>query len=442
MRDFTVHSVALSQVLGEGVGRDFDAIELEFFTGKSATPDFPEISDEALMTLVQEQTFKYFWDFAEPNSGMSRERNTSGRLVTSGGSGFGLMAMVVGVERGWITLDEAIERWQRITNFLETADRFHGVWSHWINGETGAVIPFSPRDNGGDLVETAFLVEGLLTVREYLKREAPGNAALINKIDNLWRGVEWDWYTKGGNEGLFWHWSPDQEFAINLRITGHNETQIIYTLAAASPTHPISPNQYVAGYARNGAMLNGKTFYGIDQPLGSDRGGPLFFSHYSYLGMDPRGLTDAYANYLTQNIAHSRINHAYCVANPKRFYGYSDVSWGLTASDGKDGYSAHSPNNDRGVITPTAALSSMPYTPDESMAAMKHFYYDLGDRLWGEYGFYDSFLPDENWTANSYLAIDQGPIIIMIENHRTGLLWDLYMAAPEVRAGLTRLGFN
>ena len=442
LRDFTVYNLALSQVLSQDAERPFSEMTLDLFTGPAAEPDFPVITDEQLLTLVQEQTFKYFWDFAEPNSGMTRERNTSGRLVTSGGSGFGLMAMIVGVERGFIDQAQAVDRWKKVVGFLEGADRFHGAWPHWINGETGKVIPFSERDNGGDLVETAFLVQGLLTVREYLKREVPAEADLIDRITTLWEGVEWDWYTKGEDEALYWHWSPDREWAINLRISGHNETQIVYTLAASSPTHPIPAEVYDSGYARDGAMRNGQTYYGIELPLGSNRGGPLFFAHYSYLGMDPRELEDDYANYWQQNIAHTLINYNYCVANPKRYYGYSEDSWGLTASDGKEGYSAHSPENDRGVITPTAALSSMPYTPEESMAALRHFYYDLGDRLWGPYGFYDSFLPDENWTADSYLAIDQGPIIIMIENHRSALLWDLYMAAPEVRSGLDKLGFK
>lgn len=442
LRDFTVYDLALTQVIADDAGRPFTARNLDLFTGPSSEPDFDVISDEALLTLVQEQTFRYFWDFAEPNSGMARERNTSGRLVTSGGSGFGLMAMIVGVERGFITQQEAVGRWTQVVAFLETAERFHGAWSHWIDGETGEVIPFSPRDNGGDLVETAFLVQGLLTVREYLKREVPAEQALIDRITTLWEGVEWDWYTKGEGQALYWHWSPDQQWAINLRISGHNETQIIYTLAAASPTHPVPASVYDSGYARDGAMRNGQTYYGITLPLGTDRGGPLFFAHYSYLGMNPRELEDQYANYWEQNTAHSLINYNYCVANPERFYGYSEDCWGLTASDGKEGYSAHAPDNDRGIITPTAALSSMPYTPAESMAALRHFYYDLGDRLWGPYGFYDAFLLDENWTADSYLAIDQGPIVVMIENHRSGLLWDLYMSAPEVRDGLDKLGFQ
>jgi len=158
--------------------------------------------------------------------------------------------------------------------------------------------------------------------------------------------------------------------------------------------------------------------------------------------MDPRNLEDSYANYWEQNVNHSLINMAYCSDNPQSYAGYSEECWGLTASDGNDGYSAHSPNNDRGVITPTAAISSLPFTPEESMKAIRHFYYYLGDRLWGEYGFYDAFNPTAGWVASSFLAIDQGPIICMIENHRTGLLWDLYMSAPEVKQGLDKLGFT
>lgn len=443
LADFTTYQLSVSPGLGAVAGRDFNGLDLAFYTGVSAELDFPLLSDEDLMTKVQEQTFRYFWDFGHPVSGMARERNTSLNTVTSGGSGFGLMAMIVGVEREFITLSEAIGRWEQVVGFLENADRFHGAWAHWMDGETGAARPFSALDNGGDLVETAFLVQGLLTVREYLKQEVPGQTDLIDRFTVLWEGVEWDWYTKGQNQVLYWHWSPDHEFEINLPIRGHNETQMTYILAAASPAHSIEPTVYHSGYARGGAMVNGDTFYGVPLPLGnSDFGGPLFFAHYSYLGLDPRSLADEYANYWTQNVNHSLINHLYCANNPRRFFGYSEQCWGLTASDSFNGYTAHSPTNDRGVITPTAALSSIVFTPEESMAALRHFYYDLGDRLWGEYGFYDAFHPGENWVADSYLAIDQGPIICMMENYRTGLLWELFMTAPEVQQGLDALDFT
>lgn len=427
----------------KGINQEtFNAVSYNFYTAIDPTPKFPVISDDDLLTKVQQQTFKYFYDFAEPVSGMARERNTSGSLVTSGGSGFGLMALIVGMERGFITRAQGVDRLTKVINFLETCDRYHGAWPHWLNGTTGKTIPFSANDNGADLVETSFLVQGLLSVRQYLNSADPAEQSLINRINTLWHGVEWDWFTRDGQDVLYWHWSPDKGWAMNMPISGYNEALIVYTLAAASPTHPINSSVYTKGWARSGAIKNNKLFYNIKLPLGIDYGGPLFFAHYSFLGMNPKNLSDTYGSYWEQNVNHTLINRAYCIDNPKKFVGYSSSNWGLTASDNQSGYSAHSPTNDLGVISPTAALSSMPYTPAESLAALKFFYYTLGDRLWGEYGFYDAFNSSEEWTANSFLAIDQGPIIIMIENHRTSLVWNLFMSAPEVKNGLTNLGFT
>ncbi|MFN8206060.1 MAG: glucoamylase family protein [Bacteroidales bacterium] len=415
-----------------------------FYTRLDTTPKFPRISDDSLLTLVQKKTFAYFWDYAHPTSGLIRERNGSGDLVTSGGSGFGLMAILTGIGRGFITRQQGFERLQKIANFLAkpATDKFHGAFPHWLNGSTGKVIPFSTKDNGGDLVETAFLMQGLLTVQAYFKDGTVQEQALCDTIDKLWRAVEWDWYRKSNESKLYWHWSPNYTWEMNMPVSGWNEALIVYVLAASSPTHTIPKSVYTSGWARNGAMANGKTFYGITLPLGEDRGGPLFFSHYSFLGLDPRNLSDAYANYWTQTTAHAKINHAYCAANPKAYRGYSSSCWGLTASDIQNGYTASSPNNDVGVIAPTAALSSFPYTPEESMDALHHFYYLLGDKLWGQYGFYDAFNQSTGWTASSYLAIDQGPIICMIENYRSGLLWDLFMSSQDVQNGLTKLGFT
>lgn len=432
----------ISEALRSEDGQTYNGLKRPLYTTIDPTPKFPILSDDALLTLVQRQTFKYFWDFAHPSSGMARERNTSGNTVTSGGSGFGLMAIIVGIERGFISRQQGIDRLNDIVSFLETADRFHGAWSHWLNGNTGDALPFSANDNGGDLVETSLLVQGLITFRQYLNASVAAESQLINRINALWQAVEWDWYTRGGSDVLYWHWSADKGWAMNLQINGWNESLITYLLAASSPTHPISKAVYSNGWARNGAMRNGNSFEDLTLPLGPNYGGPLFFSHYSFLGLDPRNLSDEYANYWEQNVNHTLINYRYSVRNPKNYVGYGDACWGLTASDGDQGYSAHSPTNDRGVITPTAALSSFPYTPEESMRALKFYYYSMGDRLWGEYGFYDAFNITEEWVANSYLAIDQGPIIIMIENHRTGLLWDLFMSAPEIKSGLNKLGFN
>jgi hypothetical protein len=439
---FSKLNLLFPPTLGQSQARPFTTRSYTLYTGLDTSPKFPLITDDQLLDLVQSKTFQYFWEFGHPVSGLARERNTSGDLVTSGGSGFGIMATIVAVERKWIQPIEAVERWKKTIEFLARADRFHGAWSHWLSGSTGRVIPFSARDNGGDLVETAFLVQGLITLRQYLLAYMPDEKELIDKINALWQSVEWNWYSRGGQSVLYWHWSPNFNWDMNLAIRGHNETLIVYILAAAAPQHSIPAETYHKGYAQDGRLKNGSTYFGYTLPLGNGRGGPLFFSHYSFLGLDPRRLRDIYADYWLQNKNHSLIQVAYATANPQRFVGYSQSCWGLTASDNESGYAAHSPDNDRGVISPTAALSSFPYTPVESMRALKHFYFVLGDRLWGTYGFYDAFNPTADWVADSYLAIDQGPIICMIENHRTGLLWKLFMEAPEIQAGLTKLGFS
>jgi hypothetical protein len=420
----------------------FDGFYTYFYTSLDSTLKFPLISDDELLDLVERQTFKYFYDFAEPNSGMARERNTSGNTVTTGGSGFGVMALAVGMERGFITRQQGLERLDKVLTFLETCDRFHGAWPHWLNGVTGSVVPFSTKDDGADLVETAYMVQGLMTIRQYLQPGVQEEDSLISRLNVLMDGVEWDWFRHGNQSVLYWHWSPNYNWDMNMPIRGYNETLIVYIMASASQTHPIPQNVYTAGYARNGGIVNGSSYYGYVLPLGGDYGGPLFFCQYSHLGLDPRNLSDQYANYWEQGVNMSLINWAYCVDNPKNWVGYRTDCWGLTASDNPWGYNAQSPTNDLGVITPTAAVSSLPYTPEQSMDAIRHFYYILGDKLWGDYGFYDSFDITEGWWADSYLAIDEGPIVCMVENYRTGLLWDKFMSAPEVRQGLTNLGFS
>jgi len=442
LEDYVKTTFNISSNLVAENGYLFNGYSNTFYTSLDSSYKFPEITDEELLDLVQEQTFRYFYDFAHPASGLARERNTSGDIVTSGGSGFGVMALIVGMERGFITRQEGLDHLDKMLVFLETCDRFHGAWPHWLNGNTGKVVPFTTKDNGADLVETSFMIQGLMTMRQYLDPVVQQEADLIGRMNALIDAVEWDWFTRGGQDVLYWHWSPNYNWDMNMQIVGYNETLIVYVMAAASTTHSIAPEVYHQGYARSGAIVNGGSYYGYVLPLGTAYGGPLFFTHYSHLGLDPRNLQDNYADYWEQGVSMSLINRAHCVDNPKNFVGYSEDCWGLTASDNPWGYNAHSPTNDLGVITPTAAVSALPYTPEESMDAIRHFYYILGDKLWGEYGFYDAFAVTEGWWASSYIAIDQGPIVCMIENHRTGLLWDLFMSAPEVQSGLDKLGFS
>ncbi len=423
---------------------------------KSSASVNTSISDDSLLTLVEYKTFQYFWDGAEPTSGAARERfhtdniypDNDKQIVTSGGTGFGVMAILVGIERKFITREEGFQRLNKLVNWLEKADRFHGVWPHWMNGETGKVKPFSPDDDGGDLVETSYLAQGLLCVRQYFKDGNEQEKALATKIDKLWKEIEFDWHRKNNQNVLYWHWSPNNQWKMNFAVEGYNECLIMYFLAAGSPTHTIPAEVYHEGWARKGGIQNESTHkqYGYHLSLkhnGAPQfGGPLFWSHYSFLALNPHGLKDDYADYWKHNTNHTLINRQYCLENPKHFKGYGENCWGLTASYSIKGYAAHSPNEDLGVISPTAALSSFPYAPKESMKVVRHLYEDLGDKVFGVYGFYDAFSEQDNWYLPRYLAIDQGPAIVMIENHRTGLLWNLFMSAPEVGVAKTKLGFK
>ena len=415
------------------------------------------LSDSQLLDIVEKQTFQYFWDGAEPTSGLARERFHTDNIypdndkstVTCGGAGFGVMSILVAMERHFITKSEGKLRLEKIIHFLETADRFHGAWPHWWNGETGKVKPFGAPDDGGDLVETSYMIQGLLCVRQYYKDGDSTEKNLAQRIDKLWKEVEYDWFRNGKNV-LFWHWSPNNGWKMNFQVHGYNECLIMYILGASSPTHGIPTEVYNEGWAEKGFIKFDTSFYGYKLKLrrqggaNTVMGGPLFWSQYSYLGLDPHGLKDQYADYWKENVDQSMINYTWCVNNPKKYKGYGPDNWGLTASYSVDGYAAHSPGdqNDLSVISPTAALSSFPYTATQSMAAMKHWYRDMKDKLWGPYGFYDAFSEKENWYPQRYLAIDQGPAVVMMENYRTGLLWKLFMSCPEIQNGLKKLNFE
>lgn len=422
-------------------------------TQDSPSQELAGITDEALLDSVQRRTFNYFWDGAEPVSGMARERfhidgvypENDKNVVTSGGSGFGIMAIIAGVDRGYVSREQGLERFTRIVNFLEKADSFHGVFPHWWYGETGKVRGFSAKDNGGDLVETSFLMQGLLTLYQYYVDGSDAEKALAARIDKLWKSVDWNWHRNGQNV-LYWHWSPEHSWDMNFPIRGYNECLITYVLAACSPTHGVPAEVYHEGWAEGGKIIGPHELEGhtLNMRYQSNSGvGPLFWAHYSFLGLNPTGLKDKYADYFQEMKNYTLINKDYCVRNPKGFKGYGEDCWGLTASYSVKGYSAHEPaeHGDLGVISPTAALSSIVYTPEESMKVMRKLY-SMGDKVWGQYGFYDAFSETDNWYPQRYLAIDQGPIAVMIENHRSQLLWKLFMSHPDVQKGLKKLSFE
>lgn len=410
-------------------------------------------SDDEFLDYIQKVHLNYMWEGAEKTSGLACERihldgnypQNDEHVVTIGGSGFGIAGLIVGIDRGFIDRQAGVNRLQQIVDYLARADRFHGVWPHWLDGPTGKVKPFGEKDNGGDLVESSFLMTSLLCVRQYFREGNVEEQQLAHDIDQLWRGMDFSWYRRDGQNVLYWHWSPNYGWAMNFPLEGYNECLITYILGASSPTHSIPAVCYHEGWARGGDIKTNAAPYGYPLRLrhnGAEQtGGPLFWAQYSYIGLDPRNLSDRYANYWDVVRNHAMSDYAYCVANPKGYQGYGPDCWGLTASYSVVGYSAHSPGNDLGVITPTAALSSFPYTPAESLAALKGFW-GKGQRIWGKYGFYDAFSETDHWTVPHYLAIDQLTIAPMIENYRSGLLWKLFMSCPEIQQGLQTLGFT
>jgi len=428
------------------VGLDIKDKEAAKFEVKTA---LRVMTDNELLDMVEQYTARYFIDFAHPATGMARERsnNDNGDIVTTGGTGFGIMAILAQCYRGHITREATLELINRIVTFLEKAERFHGAWAHWYNGNTGKVFNFSPYDDGGDLVETAFLTQGLLTARSFFINGNEQEKGLSNRITNLWETIEWDWYTQG-SDSLYWHWSKNHGWKMNHRIKGYDETLITYILAASSPTHPIKPSVYHACYTNSSYFKNGKSYYGIKLDLGMELGGPLFFTHYSFLGLNPRNLSDTYANYFERNRAHVLIHHAYAIDNPQKHKDYGNLCWGFTSSDDPIvGYTSHHPGTpyENGTISPTAAIASIPYAPEICMPTITHFYYDLGKQIWGPMGFYDAYNPglvEGQQVVRSYLAIDQGPIAVMIENYRSGYIWQLFAQNNEISTGLKALGFS
>ena len=444
----TQYSVAISDQLkstnGDALSSSFS---LSIRTGIDPSNKFPLLSDNALLDTVQRRTFNYFWEYGHPVSGMARDKTNTSELddCSIGGTGFGILCVPVAVNRNFITRADGLARLQKIVDFLKVkAKKFHGAFPHRINGTTGDVIVWQPKDDGADLVETSFLMMGLLTARQYFNGAGVGESTFRSDINMLYNNVEWSWFKKDNQIALYWLWSPTYNWDITFMIRGWNEALITYIMAAASNTHTITKAVYDNGFANNGGLKNGQSFYGLTLPLGNDFGGPLFLSQYSFLCINPNGLTDTYANYELQTKNHTLINRAYCIENPKNYFGYNDSCWGLSASSTHIGYTAASPTNDVEVITPTAALSSFAFTPNESMAALKYFYYRLGNYLWKDYGFVDAFNLNRNpvWVGQQELVYNQLPIMVSIENYRSGLIWDLFVSCPEVKAGMRKLGFS
>ncbi len=408
----------------------------------------PPASDENLLDMVQKYTTLYFKELAHPVTGMARERSNdvNGDVIVTGGTGFGIMALIAGADRDYLSETEVMEIIGKMVTFLEKSERFHGAWAHRYDAESGKVFSFNQYDDGGDLVETSFLVAGLLTARQWLN-ENGRNTALAARCDRLWNSVEWSWYTNRGSISLYRHWSKNYGWKMDQRIKGFDEALITYILAASSKKYPVSRGLYENSYKFSEYYENYDLYYDLPIFLGMPYGGPLLVAHHSFLGLNP-GLKDEKVDYFERNRNHALIHYKYAVDNPKGHRGLGRNLWGFTSSDDPvAGHSDHIPMTDaeNGTVAPSAGVSSIVYTPEESVELIRHLYYDLGEELFGRYGFYDSYNPsmcEGQRVVRSYLAVNQGPQAVMIENYRSGLIWDYFMSCPEIKSGLKKLRFK
>ena len=412
----------------------------------AASPSSPT-EDKRMLDALQYDAFRYMWEGAHPVSGLAYECSAMWgdfRPSAVGGTGFGIAAIVVGSDRGWITREQAVGRVMKIALFLRdktSRKELHGAFPHWLDGATGKTLPFSKNDNGADIVETSLLMQGLLMARAYYN--GPGlEEKLRAVITELWEDVDWNWFTNGEDSGMYWHWSPKDGFSAGLKILGYNECLITYVLAISSPTHPISRKAY--DYWTSGKGYQSKTVYGYTIEAALAGAGPLFLAHYSFIGLDPRRMADSFVpgGYFTRNVRHTLSNRGYCLQNAPARNRYSEVFWGLTASMSKNGYTVNQPGKDSGTVAPTAALSSMPYTPHYSLQVLQTLWGEMHKNVWGKHGPYDAVSLRDNWAAKEYLAIDQLPMVCMVENYRTALLWRLFMRDADIRRGLALAGIH
>lgn len=414
--------------------------------------------DEAVLDDIQRRHFKYFWELTNSVNGLVPDRanpanNTAASSIAA--TGFGLTAYIVGVERGFITRQQAAERTLTTLRFFADAPQssastdvtgYKGFFYHFLNRDTGYR---DKADTELSTIDTALLLAGVLSSQSYFDGDNETETEIRELADRLYRAVEWKWAMNGGSK-MTMGWSPENGFLPHV-WSGYNEAMILYILAFGSP----DASKKIDGSIWNNwtATYHWDKFHGYDMVNFS----PLFGHQYSHIWVDFKGIRDSYMrgkalDYFENSRRATMSNRAYCIANPKGFKGYGENIWGLTASDGpggyfgKEGYYARGASAlwiyDDGTIAPTAAGGSFPFTPEESYNALTAMKKYNGGVLWTQYGFWDAFNPQVDWVAEWWLGIDQGPILIMIENYRTGLVWNLMKKNPYIASGLKAAGFR
>jgi len=395
-----------------------------------------------VMDEQEQKVVNLFFQGAEPNSGMAYNDPSRKSVMATGATGFGIMTLIAGVERGWISREDAANHIVKIVRFLKKAERYEGAWAHWYNVK-GEIVPFGNQNDAGEIIETTFMMGGLLTACEYFNGSSEAEKEIRTTTNEFWNTINWSHFVKDGK--FYWIWHRDTG-KYELPISGWNETLLAYILAMAAPAgHDVPVSVYKSCWQGSKNFYHaGREYYGYPLPLGGNYGEALFLAHYSMFGMDPRKMEDSYCFYWQQNQNHTMINRHYCINEAPEEYAYDANNWGLTACAGcgsHPDYVARQPQNDDGVISPAAALGSFPYTPFYStqvMLNLKSKYPAIN----GKYGFYASYCPAEKATAKNYLSMEQAPIAIMMENYRSGLLWSLLMKNEHVQRGLQLAGIH
>jgi hypothetical protein len=421
---------------------------------------------EAFLDNLEHDTFNFFWKTTDPQTGLTPDRFPDSEFSSVAGIGFALTAYVVGVKRGYVTRAQAAERTLTTLNFLLQAPQgsqetgqagYKGFFYHFLDMKDGNRYENSELST----IDTALLMAGVLTSQSYFVKDKDVERKIRDDAETLYGRVDWTWaYSREHKPLISLGWFPETGF-MSYDWSGYNEAMILYILALASPKHPIESN----AWDKWTSTYQWKTFYGYSYV----NFGPLFGHQYSHIWIDFRGIQDKYMrskgiDYFENSRRATYADRAYCMDNPEKWHGYSDMMWGLTASDGpnpgkipRNGFhnywargSSAEYRRDDGTLAPTAAGGSVAFAPAISVPTLAYLRTELGDKLYGEYGFRDAFnlsypgasKSSPGWFAKDYLAIDEGPILLMIENYRTALIWNLMKRNKHIKDGLHIAGFK
>lgn len=389
-------------------------------------------SEDQLLDLVERSAFGYFWNEANPQNGLIKDRcyafgPDQRKIASIAAVGFGLSAICVADKRGWVSREAAYERvYTTLKFFQRSAQKYNGFFFHYYEMDTGAPL------HGCEIssIDTGLLLAGILTVKNYYK-----GTEVETMARTLLEQVNWQWMMNNENY-LSMAWFPGNRFLPHL-WRDYNEAIMLYFFGVGSPTYPIPASVW-------GSIDREKFKYAGGEFVVAAGENSLFEHQYPQVWLDLRGLIDQNGvDYFDNSAAATIANRQWCLDNAKKYKTFAAGFWGLTACDGPNEYVVNGApyGNCDGTVAPTAPIGSIPFTPELAIEQIRK-YFTLNERLWGKYGFVDAFNLDKDWFSSVYIGIDQGPIVLMIENHRTGMIWDLVRDDPMIRMSCDKMGFK